>query len=116
MNRITAILLAIMMLFSNTAEVWASEQQNPSGMQEQITYQTGLQEVEATGIPEEEMIEEIYDYQQILEKNVLSEIYAGEWDKYGTNYFYNQLPTEWKKFWDAMDILCLNYMTLLYNF
>ena len=115
MKRITAILLAMIMLFSNTAEVWAGEleTQNSSEVQGQITYATGLQEVKAVGIPEDEMTEKVYDYEEILESveiSVQSAVYNHDWDKYSTNYFYNQLSAEYKAIWDAMDALCLKYM------
>lgn len=40
-----------------------------------------------------------------------SSVYANEWDRYSTNYFYNLLSDEERAFWDEMDGICLEYLT-----
>ena len=37
--------------------------------------------------------------------------YNSDWDKYSTNYFYNQLNSAQRKAWDALDEMCLSYLT-----
>lgn len=40
-----------------------------------------------------------------------SAIYHYEWDKYSSNYFYNQMSENARAFWDALDSMCLTYLT-----
>lgn len=40
-----------------------------------------------------------------------SKTYGNDWDKYSTNYFYNQLSSEEQAIWDEMDDVCLRYLT-----
>ena len=40
-----------------------------------------------------------------------SAVYSSEWDKYSSNYYYNQLSAAEKKVWDTMDAMCLSYLT-----
>ena len=40
-----------------------------------------------------------------------SAIYNNEWDKYSSNYFYNQMSDDAKEFWDSLDAMCLSYLT-----
>ena len=39
-----------------------------------------------------------------------SAIYNNEWDKYSSNYFYNQMSDSAKEFWDSLDAMCLTYL------
>lgn len=39
-----------------------------------------------------------------------SAVYSNSWDKYSTNYFYNQMTEEQRKLWDAFDKMCLGYL------
>lgn len=40
-----------------------------------------------------------------------SSVYASEWDQYSSNYYYNKMSAKQKEFWDALDALCLSYLT-----
>lgn len=40
-----------------------------------------------------------------------SAVYNHDWDKYSSNYFYNQMSDNEKEFWDALDAMCLTYLT-----
>ncbi len=40
-----------------------------------------------------------------------SAVYKHDWDKYSTNYYYNQLPKEAQELWDTLDEMCLGYLT-----
>jgi hypothetical protein len=114
MKRIIAMLLALILLFTSTGEILASEiaslETDVLSVNE-MELPTGLQEVEAIAIPVSELTGEILDYRELAEISTYSAVYAKEWDKYSTNYYYNQLPLEWKKLWDAMDTVCLSYLT-----
>jgi len=113
MKRMIAMLLAIMLLFSSTGEILASEIPNTQGvsnLEKKLEFRTGLQEVEAIAMPENQMPKEVLDYREIVEINKYSAVYGNEWDKYSTNYYYNQLSPEWKAFWDAMDAVCVSYL------
>ena len=38
-------------------------------------------------------------------------MYHTEWDKYSSNYIYNNLNSDERKFWDALDHVCYQYLT-----
>ena len=40
-----------------------------------------------------------------------SAVYHTEWDKYSSNYIYNNLNSGERKFWDALDHVCYQYLT-----
>lgn len=40
-----------------------------------------------------------------------SAVYNHEWDKYSSNYFYNQMSDDARNFWDKLDTMCLGYLT-----
>ena len=40
-----------------------------------------------------------------------SAYYNSTWEKYGSYYFYNQLSSKEKAYWDALNKVCLKYMT-----
>lgn len=73
---------------------------------------TGLIEPEIMTIDVVEE-EQVYDATELMCEEDLnaSAIYANDWDKYSSNYFYNQLSAEEKQVWDALDALCLRYLT-----
>ena len=70
---------------------------------------TGLLPVEAVGdiVVDEETAEE-EETEDVLKA---SAVYNNDWEKYGSYYFYNQLSTDEKAFWDALNKVCLKYMT-----
>lgn len=43
--------------------------------------------------------------------DLYSQYYTSEWDRYKNYYIYNQLTDEEKEFWDALDKLCMEYLT-----
>lgn len=65
-----------------------------------------LQQVEITA----DELPEIYVEKRNANSRGAS-IYSSEWDKYSTNYYYNQLNENEKALWDALDAMCLDYMT-----
>lgn len=72
---------------------------------------TGYHKMESIAIDINDYTGEIYDYRELANVNYFSEIYESEWNKYSTNYFYNQLNDEWKEVWRATDALCLSFLT-----
>lgn len=114
MKRKVAMLLAVMMLFTSGGEILAAEladnNQKVTVRTNGKTLPTGLMEPEVIAIPEEEMPEEVYDCEEIVSINRYSAIYNDDWDKYSTNYYYNQLSADEKTLWDAMDALCIYYL------
>lgn len=56
--------------------------------------------------------EQVYDIpDDDKEAFYASAVYASVWDKYSGNYIYNQLSDEEQAVWDAMDAMCLSYLT-----
>ncbi len=48
----------------------------------------------------------------IAEKKFLgSRAYSSKWEKYGSYYIYNQLSEDEKAYWDALNEICLLYLT-----
>ena len=77
---------------------------------------TGLMEpvyLEITDVNEDEIFSEasLTSEYEVSDSTYQSAIYDSYWDKYSTNYFYNQLSETERTAWDAMDALCLSYLT-----
>ena len=58
------------------------------------------------------------DYESVEEDDVAEQsllrmtgISADDWEKYGSDYFYEQLSDEEKKYWDDLDAICAKYLT-----
>lgn len=79
--------------------------------EQSVEFQTGLIEPEIRTIDVLEE-EQMYDATELLcEEGINSSaIYSSDWDKYSSNYIYNQLSEEEKQVWDTMDALCLRYL------
>ena len=56
--------------------------------------------------PEVKNGEDVYFSEKILG----SARYTGEWDKYSSNYFYNQLSDDKKAVWDRLDAMAYSYL------
>ena len=70
---------------------------------------TGLLPVEAVG--DIALDEETAEGEETEDISKSSAVYNNDWEKYGSYYFYNQLSTDEKAFWDALNKVCLKYMT-----
>ena len=53
------------------------------------------------------------DYESIEESDIAeqsllrtADIAADDWNKYGSDYFYDQLSDEEKAYWNALDVIC----------
>ena len=115
-NRILAGLMAAAMVFlsvdAGCLNALAAELQNQSDEQKiEIELPTGYIKMDGIAIDIVDYDGEIYDYRELENVSVYSEVYINEWNKYSTNYFYNQLSDEWKAVWRATDILCMNFLT-----
>lgn len=58
------------------------------------------------------------DYESIEESDIAeqsllrtADIAADDWNKYGSDYFYDQLSDEEKAYWNALDVICEKYLT-----
>ena len=70
---------------------------------------TGLLPFEAVGeITLDSETAEEEEAENILKS---SAYYNSTWEKYGSYYFYNQLSSKEKAYWDALNKVCLKYMT-----
>ena len=70
---------------------------------------TGLMQFEAVGeITLDGETAEEEEAENILKS---SAYYNSTWEKYGSYYFYNQLSSKEKAYWDALNKVCLKYMT-----
>ena len=70
---------------------------------------TGLLPFEAVGeITLDRETAEEEEAENILKS---SAYYNSTWEKYGSYYFYNQLSSKEKTYWDALNKVCLKYMT-----
>ncbi len=71
---------------------------------------TGLLTPEFREVTYEELPEEALDSTQKS-----SAVYSCEWDKYSTNYYYNQLSANEQAFWDKLDQECRSYLLTTKN-
>lgn len=115
-KRIIAGFMAAAMVFlsidSGCITALAAEIQERNNEQEiTVDLPTGYVPINSIAIDIEDYTGEIYDYQELANLQPYSAVYYDEWDKYSTNYFYNQLSDEWKEVWKATDELCRRYMT-----
>jgi len=118
-----------------TAETEAAETE--AATEETELKETGIEEVELeeTELEEEAEAEEaewklptggllqieVQDAAEVEENDIYvleedsqlkrSAIYNHEWDKYSSNYFYNQMSDDARAFWDSLDAMCLTYLT-----
>ena len=52
---------------------------------------TGRVPVELISVDMDSIEGDIYDYKELAELQTFSLVYNNEWDKYSTNFYYNQL-------------------------
>lgn len=112
MKRIVAMFLAVVMLFTSGGEVLAAQvaEGNPDV---RISVDsdgrlTGYVEGEGIGITLEEG-----DADKLVtaeSSTKYSTVYDHDWDKYSTNYYYNQLSEDEKELWDKLDEVCRYYL------
>ncbi|MBQ6845177.1 MAG: chitobiase/beta-hexosaminidase C-terminal domain-containing protein [Agathobacter sp.] len=111
MKRIIAMFLALTLLFTSAGEILAAEL---STSKPDVTVRTnsenvltGYVEGEGIGIPLNES-----DAATVASADLskFSQVYNHDWDKYSTNYYYNQLSKEEKALWDTLDKLCIYYL------
>lgn len=72
---------------------------------------TGLMQTQWIAYSEDKFHGDVLDYKELVAMQSYSMNYNSEWDQYSTNYFYNQLSEEWKEAWEALDALCLAYLS-----
>ena len=78
-------------------------------------FPTGLLQtvcIDISDVDEEEIFTEasLISNDEISDENYQSAVYNSYWDRYSTNYFYNQLGETEREFWDALDTMCLSYL------
>lgn len=73
----------------------------------------GLAPVEGTALSETEagQFKEITPGREQDIPTYGSAVYHTEWDKYSSNYIYNNLNSDERTFWDALDYVCYLYLT-----
>jgi uncharacterized repeat protein (TIGR02543 family) len=121
-RQIIAAVLAAVMIFGTATDVFA---QNGAGQvtEKQATaegtYLTGLWNAGAADLDlgtftgsqyEAQALTESADEAQSSSLLKASQIYTDDWDKYSTNYYYNLMDDAQREFWDALDVMCLNYL------
>lgn len=74
----------------------------PTGLKQAEFYDMG--EMDGQELPE------IFDSEKSSQKRG-SSVYNNAWDSYSTNYYYNMLSDSQKSLWDALDTMCLSYLT-----
>lgn len=101
--------------------VSAGEGAESSEQTEEIKYPVGgCLEPEAIEISSEEANAAVFpaetDQRMSYDAGIYgSQQYSTSWDTYSSNYIYNQLSESERKFWDALDSLCRNYLTTTLN-
>lgn len=79
--------------------VQAEEQDTGSLLREEVVLDVSTEEkLEADGLDAEQKFRS-------------AKSYSSKWEKYGSYYIYNQLTTDEKAYWDALNEICLLYLT-----
>jgi uncharacterized repeat protein (TIGR02543 family) len=120
-KKIFAFLMAVCLCLSSLGmeNVWAASPSDDSAQEEAVTGQTGglrWNEVELTEDETNNLLaqEETAGEDGTLHSKsnqVRSAIYVNDWDRYSTNYIYNQLPSAYREVWDQLDEVCMKYLT-----
>ncbi|MBQ6845240.1 MAG: leucine-rich repeat protein [Agathobacter sp.] len=115
MKRIVALLLAIILSFTSGGEILASELAEDKQYENIETIERalptgGLVKPQITVVSGEKMPPKTFKSKEQASNLKYSAIYKHDWDKYSSNYFYNLLSEEEKKFWDDMDEVCRYYL------
>ncbi len=69
---------------------------------------SGLKEPEVIAVPERKVSEDVVNPEQVTEAQDADE-QMDKWDIYSSKYYYNQLEDDYKKVWDALDVVCKSY-------
>lgn len=94
---------------AESAEISAKLTPQTERMIENALPAGGLEHMQCVEIISDEM-PEVYERKE--EANVRgASVYNSEWDKYSTNFYYNQLTPDEKALWDNLDAMCLEYLT-----
>ena len=80
----------------------------------QVLPTVGYTDIQEIVIDESDIVEsdEIIKDEDVIDEGSAkySAVYNSSWDKYATNYFYNQLSDEQKELWDRIDALAISYI------
>ena len=94
----------------STEEMESTEETESTETSEAAEFPTGGKlPMEFIEVPESEI--DASDIYEVTEEMKQSAVYNTDWDKYSNNYFYNQMSTSAKTFWDALDTMCRGYLT-----
>ncbi len=110
---VLALLLAVSLVAINIGvDTFAANVNQAANANSVVNYDDVIEDmhiIEASDVtesPEVENAEDVYFSEKILG----SARYTGEWDKYSSNYFYNQLSDDKKAVWDRLDALAYSYL------
>lgn len=71
----------------------------PGGLERPVNHETDAKDMPEAFRPKEDANQKA------------SAVYRYDWDKYSTNYYYNQLSASKREFWDKLDEMCISYLT-----
>ena len=113
-KRIFAGIMAAIMVFlsvdAGCMTALAAEIQELNN-REDLNRPTGYLALEQSFIDSSEIEGEIYSYEELAAIQIYSDEQESEWYKYSNYFYYNQLSEEWKMMWDALDLVCLEFLT-----
>lgn len=115
MKKIVAVLLSLALLLGNAPLIQAEElpeqaitRAMPTGLMPSEGHRVTATEIAKAGIFSEEQLR---DGSLKKSRSFYSAQYNHQWDAYSTDYYYNQLNSQEKTFWDDLDLICLYYLT-----
>lgn len=115
-KRIIAILLCMFLLLGNVSYMEMTviaDSQEEQTAEFQWEMLNGRIKSETKNIPDTLITEErLYKKEDERTKSLKRAVPLGkEWDQYKSYYFYNQLTQSEKEFYDALDDMCMTYLT-----
>jgi uncharacterized repeat protein (TIGR02543 family) len=123
-RRVIAALLAAVMVMgmstdSGAALAAARESADSTAAVSELSLMTGILRAQPMELDLDKFEGSRYEASELAESRQesqtvsgmkASQVYTDDWDCYSTNYYYNLLDDDQREFWDALDVMCLNYM------
>lgn len=117
-KRQIAVLLAGVMLLGTSTGVYAEpleecdlQEKFVTGVMHADPIELDLSRFDGNCIDAGEAAEASKEDVPVVAELRASAVYTSDWDQYSSNFYYNQMNAKKKEFWDALDEMCMKYLT-----